>query len=144
MQADTKTSLRVGVVVAVAMTLLMAAIWTLGAQTKMFRPKVRFVTYFNNVAGIEIGSDVRLAGYRIGYVRDIRMPQDIDNKTVVVELSIERRSAERIRADTEGRLACSIRPRSSYRSGCLERAAGRGQSGYCGDGQSGEWRLGRF
>ena len=85
MRADAVTSLRVGVVVALAMALLMGAIWMLGEKTQLFTAKVQFYSKFRNVVGLEEGSDVRLAGYRIGHVSGIRLPEAIASDIFVIE-----------------------------------------------------------
>jgi phospholipid/cholesterol/gamma-HCH transport system substrate-binding protein len=104
MRADTSTSLRVGVVMVLSLTLLLAVVWTLGQRSRLFRATISFQTRFRNVAGLQEGSDVRLAGFRIGHISDISLPLDFASPLVIVKLDIEKESSGWIRSDTTARL----------------------------------------
>ena len=57
------------------------------------------------VSGLNKGAAVKYLGYNVGRIEDIYISAD-DVNTVVVEISVERRSAENaIRVDTEARMA---------------------------------------
>ena len=104
MRATPGTALRVGVVVAATVALFMATVWVLGQQTKLFSRKVHYLTRFRNVAGLEQGSDVRLVGYRIGHIEEIRLPENMVTGLIEVELAVEEESTSWIRTDTEARV----------------------------------------
>ena len=57
------------------------------------------------VSGLNKGAAVKYLGYNVGRIEDIFISAD-DVNTVVVEISVEQRSAENaIRVDTEARMA---------------------------------------
>ena len=93
MTPDPRTALRVGFVMVLGLAVLLGGIWTLGEHARLFSPKLRFTTRFRNVAGLQEGSDVRLAGLRIGSIAEIRLPPDLNSPLVIVELQIEKHGA---------------------------------------------------
>jgi len=118
---DDVRALRVGVVVLLAAVLFAAGIWTLGQSSRFWSPKVDYRVRFRSVEGLSRGSTVSVAGYTIGTVTDIRLPEDpsenvpeparvdppekvLDRRPLVeLTLSVERKNTRYIREDTRAR-----------------------------------------
>jgi phospholipid/cholesterol/gamma-HCH transport system substrate-binding protein len=81
-----------------------AIIYLLGAQARYFERKYDLVAEFTEVGGLIEGATVRLAGVQIGRVTRVTLPAEVGGK-VRVTLTIARRYAERIRRDSEARIA---------------------------------------
>ena len=105
-QAKTKNekSIRVGVLVSAALLILMVFLFFIGSEQKIFARKNEYEVRLANVTGLAEGNPVKMSGVTIGVIRDIKLPQDPKMQQVEILLMVDRKFAERIRADSRVRL----------------------------------------
>ena len=96
--------IRIGAFILTGLGVFLAIIYLLGAQARYFERKYDLVAEFNEVGGLIEGATVRLAGVQIGRVTSVALSEKPGGK-VRVTLTIARRFAERIRRDSEARIA---------------------------------------
>jgi phospholipid/cholesterol/gamma-HCH transport system substrate-binding protein len=101
---DSLRQLRVGIFLASATGMLLAAVFLLGRSQTLFAHRARLYTAFDNVSGLVVGAPVRLAGVDVGIVDAIRFDADLHHKRVQVALAVERRFLDRVRTDSLARL----------------------------------------
>src|SRR6266568_2091610 len=97
-------SIRVGALVTSALIVLMVFVFFIGSEQKIFSRKNEYKVRLIDVSGLAQGNPVRLSGVTIGVVRDINLPRDPKKPNVDITLMIDRKYAERIRADSRARL----------------------------------------
>jgi phospholipid/cholesterol/gamma-HCH transport system substrate-binding protein len=95
---------RLGAFILSGLLVFFAIIYLLGAQARYFERKYDLVAEFTEVGGLIEGATVRLAGVQVGRVTEVLLPEKPGGK-VRVTLTIARRFAERIRRDSEARIA---------------------------------------
>jgi phospholipid/cholesterol/gamma-HCH transport system substrate-binding protein len=91
-------SMIVGVFVILGFLALVFVLFTMGSGS-VFTPTFRLKAKFSQVNGLHMGSEVLLAGLRIGVVKDITISAG-ENKELVADLSLEREYQDRLRADS--------------------------------------------
>jgi phospholipid/cholesterol/gamma-HCH transport system substrate-binding protein len=103
---------RVGLLVVVAIGVLIFLILNASGDISPFSKKVRLRSRFASADGLRRGSEVRLAGVRIGKVDDVRLlpPSENPNEKVEATFSIDseidgRPATDLIRNDSTARLA---------------------------------------
>lgn len=101
---DNGKTMRIGALVAGSLLLLMVFLFFIGSEQKLFARKIEYEVRFESVSGLAEGNPVKLSGVTIGVVRDIRLPQDPRQRSVVIGLSVDRKFSERIRTDSRARL----------------------------------------
>jgi phospholipid/cholesterol/gamma-HCH transport system substrate-binding protein len=94
----------VGVVVAIALLVLAAAILGVGEQSQFFRNTTKYRVVFPTADGLRTGSPVRMAGVTVGSVFRIELPTDPEAQGIEVRLRIDSVYAERLRENTEAAL----------------------------------------
>ena len=97
-------SVRVGMLVTAALAVLMIFVFFIGSESKIFARKNEYEVRFDSVAGLAEGNPVKISGVTVGVVRDIKLPRDPKQKDVFIQLMVDRKFAERIRADSRARL----------------------------------------
>src|SRR5438067_9218805 len=97
-------SVRVGLLVSVALAVLMVFVFFIGSESKIFARKNEYQVRFDSVAGLAQGNPVKISGVTVGVVRDIELPRDPKQKDVFIQLMVDRKYAERIRHDSRARL----------------------------------------
>src|SRR4051812_28643002 len=97
-------SIRVGLLVSVALVVLMVFLFFIGSEQKIFSRKNEYEVRFDTVAGLAEGNPVRISGVTVGVVKDIQLPRDPKAKDVQISLMVDRKYAERIRGDSRARL----------------------------------------
>jgi len=97
-------SVRVGLLVIVALAVLMIFVFFIGSESKIFARKNEYEVRFESVAGLAEGNPVKISGVTVGVVRDIRLPRDPKQKDVFIQLMVDRKFSERIRGDSRARL----------------------------------------
>jgi phospholipid/cholesterol/gamma-HCH transport system substrate-binding protein len=97
-------SIRVGLLVTVALAVLMIFLFFIGSEQKIFARKNEYEVRFDTVAGLAEGNPVRISGVTVGVVKDIQLPRDPKAKDVKISLMVDRKYAERIRGDSRARL----------------------------------------
>ncbi|HUX67909.1 MAG TPA: MlaD family protein [Terriglobales bacterium] len=102
-RADLKWSqLKVGVLVAVALTILVLAIFATTGESSWFSPRLRLLTYVADAGGMRAGASVNLEGVRIGNVTAIHLaehPPD-PKKPVEVDMRVSTGHGRWLRTDS--------------------------------------------
>ncbi|MBI1860002.1 MAG: MCE family protein [Deltaproteobacteria bacterium] len=88
-----------GIVICIASLAFVYVVFNIGGGRGIFRSEVTVLAKFSHVKGLHFGSEVSLAGLRIGVIRKIRVATD-DSKDLTVELSIMKNYRDRIRKDS--------------------------------------------
>lgn len=96
--------LTVGVMFALALVIVAAAVMTVGAESALFRERAFFYATFPTTTGLGVGSPVEMAGVQIGTVTRIHLPTDPTRKGIEVQLGIDAEYAPRIREDSRALL----------------------------------------
>jgi len=96
--------LRIGGFVLVSLAVFLAIIYLLGARARYFERKYELVAEFTEVGGLIEGATVRLAGVQIGRVTGVTLSPKAGTK-VRVTMTVARRFHDRIRRDSEARIA---------------------------------------
>ncbi|HVT42794.1 MAG TPA: MlaD family protein [Thermoanaerobaculia bacterium] len=96
--------IRIGLLVAVSLLILMVTLFFIGSEQKIFSKKHEYYVHFESASGLAEGNPVRLSGVTVGVVRDIRLPRDPEERSVVIALMVDRKFSERIRLDSRARL----------------------------------------
>jgi phospholipid/cholesterol/gamma-HCH transport system substrate-binding protein len=103
--AEQKAStLRVGILIAVALIILAVAILSIGHGTRFLAGSENLEAHFQRINGLQVGAPVTLTGVHIGAVDSIKFPQDPRANYVIVRLWIDKAAAPRIRADSVARI----------------------------------------
>src|ERR1044071_3258809 len=82
-------SIRVGLLVSVALIVLMVSLSFIGSEQKIFSRKNEYEVRFDSVAGLAEGNPVKISGVTVGVVKDIRLPRDPKQKDVFIQLMVE-------------------------------------------------------
>ncbi len=104
MARSTAQDVKVGIFVLVLLTALVATLWIIGGSSDMFEGRYTLNGKFADVAGLKEGAVVRLAGWDVGEVSAIRFGESLDEKEMLVEMSVLDRYRPRIRQDSEARI----------------------------------------
>jgi phospholipid/cholesterol/gamma-HCH transport system substrate-binding protein len=96
--------IRIGAFILSGLLVFFAIIYLLGAQGRYFERKYDLVAEFTEVGGLIEGATVRLAGVQIGRVTAVELPEKPGGK-VRVTITIARRFSERVRRDSEAKIA---------------------------------------
>jgi phospholipid/cholesterol/gamma-HCH transport system substrate-binding protein len=105
MATKTKQStIRVGALVTAAAVVLMMFLFFIGSEQKIFSRKNEYKVRLDTVAGLADGNPVKISGVTVGVVKDIYLPPDPKMKDVDISLMVDRKYADRIRADSRARM----------------------------------------
>jgi phospholipid/cholesterol/gamma-HCH transport system substrate-binding protein len=96
--------LKVGGLVLTALAVLAAAIFLLGERRNLFVLKAHYSISFPNVSGLAEGNPVKLNGVTVGQVERVVLPERIEEELLTVWISLDRRFASRVRADSLARI----------------------------------------
>jgi phospholipid/cholesterol/gamma-HCH transport system substrate-binding protein len=94
------TELKVGIFVVVIVCLFGVGIFAIGSHQKYFQRQYTLWASFSNIKGLITGAPVSLAGLTVGRVNAIIFSQDPRDKTIKVELKINKEVQDRIREDS--------------------------------------------
>jgi phospholipid/cholesterol/gamma-HCH transport system substrate-binding protein len=94
------TEVRVGLFVLLGIVLVMVIIFMLGSEGKMFERHYTLYTKFKDISGLRVGAPVQLGGVRIGMVDGIHFSKDLAEKDILIELSLNKKYEDRVRADS--------------------------------------------
>ena len=86
-------NIRLGIFVVAGLLLFALGVFWIGKGEMMFQSKFHLNSEFPNVAGLQGGAEVRVAGIHAGSVRRIDMPQRPGGK-VRVEMDLENQARE--------------------------------------------------
>jgi len=93
-------TLSVGALVSLALVIFAVAVMAISKESRLFAPKVRYWTLFENTSGLTEASPVRLAGVQVGTVEEIRFDDDERQNRIRVEFAVARSVRHRIREGT--------------------------------------------
>ena len=93
-------TVKVGLLVAVALVLFMATVFLLGAQQRFWERKTQYELHFARSGGLQAGAPVSLTGVPVGSVADMRFPPDPAAAYIEVLVNVGSEVAARIREDT--------------------------------------------
>ncbi|NIP37906.1 MAG: MCE family protein [Candidatus Dadabacteria bacterium] len=99
MKRDKSSSIKVGIFVLLSIVAFIIFVFMLGGDSKFFARSYKVQTSFTNVAGLSEGASVRLSGVRIGSVKEIKFPKDIDKNFIVVLMDVKEDGVRRIGLD---------------------------------------------
>jgi len=91
----------VGAFVSLGVIVFAIGVMAISKERRLFTPKVRYWSRFDNTSGLADGSPVRLVGVQIGSVSSIEFPQDIRETKIKVVFTVDRAYASRIRVGTQ-------------------------------------------
>ncbi len=97
-------TIRVGLLVSAAALVLMLFLFFIGSEQKIFSRKNEYKVRLDTVSGLAEGNPVRISGVTVGVVREVYLPRDPKQKDVDITLMVDRKYADRIRADSRARL----------------------------------------
>lgn len=96
MRKEISKKIRLGIFVIIGIAVLIIGIYFIGEGQQLFRKTFRITGTFNDVAGLQVGNNVRLSGVNVGVVDLISIVSDT---TVRVEIVIDERVRKFIRKD---------------------------------------------
>jgi|CZKU01.1.fsa_nt_gi phospholipid/cholesterol/gamma-HCH transport system substrate-binding protein len=97
--------LKVGLFVLFGIGLTMLAVAIIGSARRLWEPRVSYRTAFQDVAGLKPGAPVRMGGLDIGEVKSVGHDADSQDSRIFVVMSVVKKEASRIRADTVAHVA---------------------------------------
>ncbi|MDR3716855.1 MAG: MlaD family protein [Puia sp.] len=92
----------VGIFLFIGLVILVIGILTIGGQHKAFVKSVAVRTVFEDVSGLQSGSNIWLSGVKIGTVKSVRF---VGQSQVEVVLNIEKQSVQYVRKDTRAKIS---------------------------------------
>ncbi|HWZ44379.1 MAG TPA: MlaD family protein [Candidatus Saccharimonadales bacterium] len=90
---------RLGAFIVVTLAILVAGVFIIGGQQYLFSSTYQLKTQFDNVAGLDVGGDVRVGGVHSGTVRTIVLPHKPGEKVTVI-MDMGRSTHEIIKQDS--------------------------------------------
>jgi phospholipid/cholesterol/gamma-HCH transport system substrate-binding protein len=99
MDKKVANNLIVGIIVAVGFFGFVFILFNIGGGMGVLTSQYTLLGKFKDVKGVHTGSEISLAGLRIGVVKSITVSKD-DSKELVIELGISKSLKERIRKDS--------------------------------------------
>lgn len=103
MESRTSVKVGVGLFVFAGLVLFAASIFLLGQRGRYFAPQHRLTAFFTDVAGLNEGATVRVAGVTVGRVTRVSLPRPPEQK-VAVQLSVAGDAIESVRVDSVARV----------------------------------------
>ena len=104
MRENTKKEIRVGAMIALGLIIIFSAFFIIGGKEGIFTKRYKLYARFDNIEGLNIGAPVRLGGWKVGNIDDIRFTDDAKGEAIIVTMSIKSSSFIRIREDSKARL----------------------------------------
>ena len=92
-------SFRLGLFLLTTLAILAACVFLVGREESKFGSNYQVRSDFQNVAGLNLGADVRVGGIRKGAVRSIRLPKTPDGQ-VVVTMDLAKETQAVVREDS--------------------------------------------
>ena len=102
MQVTTSQKVKTGAFVVGGLAVLLMIIFFIGNQKNLFRSTIRVHINYRTVAGLQEGNFVRFAGINVGSVDLIEI---INDTTVRVDVSIQKKVQKFIKADSKANIA---------------------------------------
>jgi phospholipid/cholesterol/gamma-HCH transport system substrate-binding protein len=105
MADSNRSTLRVGILIAAGLAIFAFAVLSLGRSTRFLSDSEIFEAHFQRINDLQTGAPVTLRGVRVGAVEGIEFPSDPGADYVIVQLRIQKAAAQRVRADSEAKIA---------------------------------------
>jgi phospholipid/cholesterol/gamma-HCH transport system substrate-binding protein len=86
MKKDTGNKIKLGIFISIGMLVFIVGIYFIGEGQQLFRSTFRISGVFKDVAGLQVGNNVRLSGVNIGVVDNIQIESDSSTR---VEMLID-------------------------------------------------------
>ncbi len=83
------SQLKVGILVAVAATVLLVVFFAMSSEAGLFRPKIHLISYVDNAADLRSGAVVDLQGVRIGNVLKVHLARHPPDPRLPVRIDME-------------------------------------------------------
>jgi phospholipid/cholesterol/gamma-HCH transport system substrate-binding protein len=96
--------IKVGTLVALALFVMMAFLFFIGSERKIFSRKAEYKVRMETVSGLAEGNPVQLSGVTIGSVREIRLPEVPEERRVDITITVDRNYSNLIRYDSRARV----------------------------------------
>jgi phospholipid/cholesterol/gamma-HCH transport system substrate-binding protein len=98
--------LKVGAMIAVALGIMVIAIFKLGQSANLFAKHYQLVTFVPNTAGLRVGGQVTIAGQLAGAVKSIEfLPVDLDtSRNLKILVEIDQADSAQVRRDSKATL----------------------------------------
>ena len=96
--------LTIGVVAALALSVLSLAVMVVGEESVFFAQKTDYRVVFPDTVGLRQGSPVMISGVQVGTVRRVSLPADSAVEGIEVLLGVDNLYAARIREDSRAAL----------------------------------------
>ncbi|MBN2201258.1 MCE family protein [bacterium] len=95
---------RVGAFILAVIVILLVVVFTIGGSQHWFADRMSYRIQFASTAGLYKGDPVLLTGVEVGNVSRIGFPEALDEKRIVVEITVQKDASRRIRQDTRARI----------------------------------------
>lgn len=92
--------IQVGAFVVVGILLAMTAIFMLGSRSGLFKDYYTLYSYFEDISGLRVGSQIQLAGVKVGYVEAISF-EEVEIPSAIHEEPVESLKKEPISKDRQ-------------------------------------------
>ncbi|HBX50070.1 MAG: hypothetical protein A2275_13060 [Bacteroidetes bacterium RIFOXYA12_FULL_35_11] len=99
-----KYKIRLGLFIVGGTILFVIAIFLIGKQKNLFNKVFKLSTTFNNVSGLQVGSNIRFSGINVGTVDNIKI---INDTMVRVDMLIKKSVQAFIKTDSEAGIGSS-------------------------------------
>ena len=96
--------IRVGAFILAAIVIILFIVFSIGGSQKLFGDKVEYKIQFASTSGLFEGDPVQLTGVEIGNVSRIGFTDNLDEQKILVEISVQKDAAPRIRKDSRARI----------------------------------------
>jgi phospholipid/cholesterol/gamma-HCH transport system substrate-binding protein len=101
-ESTNKRAVIVGLFVFIGILFLITGILIIGNLRETFKRKMKVVTFFNDVSGLQKGNNVWFSGVKIGTVKDLRF---YGNSQVEVIMNIETKAQQYIHHDSKVKIS---------------------------------------
>ncbi len=96
--------IKVGLLVVVALAVLATGIFMVGERQNLLSLKNTYSVRMVTVSGLASGNPVQLNGVTVGKVEEIVLPEKVEDTLLTVRITVDRRFAARVRADSTARI----------------------------------------
>ncbi|PIR16325.1 MAG: hypothetical protein COV46_08750 [Deltaproteobacteria bacterium CG11_big_fil_rev_8_21_14_0_20_49_13] len=95
-----KTQIKVGIFIFFGLILAMYVIFMLGGEKELFESRYKLIANFRDISGLRTGAPIQLAGLKVGFVDQVKFPESLAAKDIMLTLMISKKFQTRIRQDS--------------------------------------------
>ncbi|MDZ4756566.1 MAG: MlaD family protein [Bacteroidota bacterium] len=95
-ESPNKRAIMVGLFIAIGLSFLIAGIMIIGNVHETFKSKIRIVAFFEDVNGLQKGSNIWFSGVKVGIVSEVKLYK---KSQVVIMMKVETNAQQYIRKD---------------------------------------------